>query len=397
MLRHIYKHGYNVMRILIIMACSSLLRMLIIRGRKVWIFGAWGGKSYSDNSKYLFRYVRSFGREILPIWFAKDGTVIQEVRKDGGWVCHADSRWAGLWWHLAEACFYSDTTEDFSWRDAGDKHKVQLWHGMPLKRIGYDINNTWGVIPSPDAMIATCELFRSILAQAFGVEESTVLNTGQPRNDVFFDPLVKRRVQTRLSVDRCFIISYLPTFRDHELKDIKGATPKLELRTVIEELIVHKPLQELLSRSNAIFVIKPHFDVAQHMAGSLSRAERIIVLPGRSSLDVQELLAASDILITDYSSCFFDFLLTERPVVCFPYDLERYVSVDRPLYFDYASVAPGKIVLTVPELVSALTAYFDNPALDGERRRLLRDKFHTNVDDRSSQRVFDIIRTALGK
>ena len=85
--------------------------------------------------------------------------------------------------------------------------------------------------------------------------------------------------------------------------------------------------------------------------------------------DVYPLLARCDVLITDYSSVFFDFLHAGRPIVFFAYDLERYLRQDRSMYFGYERIAPGPICRSQADLEDALLACRNNADGDPFARR----------------------------
>lgn len=111
-------------------------------------------------------------------------------------------------------------------------------------------------------------------------------------------------------------------------------------------------------------------------------------------IDTQELLRITDILITDYSSCYFDFLLTEKPIIFYPFDFKEY-SKSQGFFFDYQKVNPGKIVYNEDSLIDAIEDYLINPEIDKQRRIKLKNKFHKHQDGQYSKRVFLEIRKLI--
>lgn len=107
--------------------------------------------------------------------------------------------------------------------------------------------------------------------------------------------------------------------------------------------------------------------------------------------DIYNVLGKYDILITDYSSIYFDYLLTDRPVIFFPFDYEEYVAYDRDLYYDYDLVTPGPKCKTWDEVCEWITRFKEDPSLYKDERAKMKDKFHVYKDGNSSKRVFEEI------
>ena len=116
-----------------------------------------------------------------------------------------------------------------------------------------------------------------------------------------------------------------------------------------------------------------------------------------SYLDPQELLLASDVLIFDYSSIMFDFILTgNKPVISFPYDLEFYKE-ERGLYYDYLKFIPAPIVDTIPDLIYHLKTVKNWSPKYEERRRDVCKLVNTFNDGNSSKRVAEFLDLKLNK
>ena len=119
---------------------------------------------------------------------------------------------------------------------------------------------------------------------------------------------------------------------------------------------------------------KQHYVQLQREDKGASSTERIINV---SDNDARELLASADILVTDYSSCFFDFVLRDKPVIHFMYDYDTYRDDDRGFYYDADYVRAGSIVKTKDELVSLIDDILGGTDSGSERRRIVRDRFDT--------------------
>lgn len=125
------------------------------------------------------------------------------------------------------------------------------------------------------------------------------------------------------------------------------------------------------------------------------KCSRILSYSGHDDIDVQELLAISDILITDYSSCYFDFLLLNRPVTFYAYDLEDYRSNDRGFYYDYEAITAGPIVRDVNHLIIEIEKYLRDPTKDADKRKKKCEMFHKYRDGKSCERTFRTVEKLL--
>jgi CDP-glycerol glycerophosphotransferase (TagB/SpsB family) len=120
----------------------------------------------------------------------------------------------------------------------------------------------------------------------------------------------------------------------------------------------------------------------------LSRYKNILSI--KRNIDIMDLLIIADVLITDYSSVFYDYLLTLRPIIFFANDLEKYTEV-RDFYYDYKSFVPGPFVQNGDELIQALKNIKQwNPEYE-EKRRTVRDKFNKYSDGRATERIIEIL------
>lgn len=137
-----------------------------------------------------------------------------------------------------------------------------------------------------------------------------------------------------------------------------------------------------------VFVLKLHPFVKQ-AAGS-GPFKNILVCEPTS--DIYPLLREMDVLITDYSSIFFDFLLLDRPVVFFPYDLDDYLATDRSMYFDYHEMTPGPKCVSQADLLDALSTLRAASGTDtyaAERQRV-RTLVHDYCDGEAAVRLVNI-------
>jgi len=212
--------------------------------------------------------------------------------------------------------------------------------------------------------------------------------TGYPRNDILFGWSDPDSVTYRLSwvnVDQQtmetvatarnngqFIILYVPTFR----KDMDDP---------FEAEIDLTHLSTFAQRHNLLVVLKLH--PSMNARYRISRYPNLLEYAPLG--DVYPLMALSDILITDYSSIFFYFLLLDRPILFFAYDLEQYLNQDRAMYFDYDTMTPVAKCHSYSELELQLEALVTRGCRDeyAEMRLKVRSYTHDYIDNQSNRRL----------
>ena len=375
------------------------------RNKKNWVFGSGVGMNFSDNAKYLFLYCSSLS-EINSYWITRNKCLLKSLRNEGLNAYYKYSA-KGLWLSLSSKVYvYDSRTESINhWTSAGAL-KVNLWHGSPLKKIDRDVsikhsafyigNHTWGLkrlmlrmyIPQcfvvSDLMIATSIKVKGYFNSAFGSKKIEV--TGYPRNDIIINPSLytkhldlEQNIIDSISTDKAIL--YAPTFRD---------TNRFERKTPIE----WKRLNNLLEEYRTTFMIKLHRqDDSMLMKENYSN---IRILDNDS--DIYPLFAKVDLLITDYSSIFFDFLLTDKPILFYPYDIDNYLSKDRSMYDDYDSVTPGYKVYNFNDLYEKIELFLNHPAVLKESDldyNVIKKMYHKYNDSDGSKRTYQFISSNL--
>lgn len=227
---------------------------------------------------------------------------------------------------------------------------IQTWHGTPLKKIGLDV-------PDSDLdyahesekfsyMISPSKYCTEKYISAFGLEgrEDIVLETGYPRNDALFtfDQAKVNAVLRELDIPRGKkLILYAPTFRDNKHSQVSG----YENATGID----FEKLREQLG-DEYLILFRAHYFVAKEMDFTKLKD---FVIDVSDYEDVNDLYIISDMLVTDYSSVFFDYANLKRPIIFYMYDYEDYKANARDFYLDQNEL-PGPIAKTQDELVKAI-------------------------------------------
>lgn len=293
-----------------------------------------------------------------------------------------------------------------------DQVYVQCWHGTPLKRLGYDVQ-----VDTTNALNTTLELadrfkmdsakwsylispspFTSLhLSDAFGLEEqrrpSVILEVGYPRNDRVARAcesetslaIAKEAVLSELNIPRNKkLLLYAPTWRDNDYKAGVGY--------VQDTLINFDLLQKELSDEWCI-LFRPHYYIANEFD---FKKYGSFVYNAASVPDINDLYIVADALMTDYSSVFFDYAVTDRPLIFFWPDFEYYDDHVRGFYFDPHKI-PGPKCTTSEEVVDAvqqLNSWQTNYGKEYKRfRKYFLPKDDGHAAERAIERIFDLHTT----
>jgi len=354
-----------------------LLLKVIPRNRRLVVYGSSLGWHFADNSKYLFLYASAHVDSVESVFISKN---IDDVRfiRDNGHRAEYLYTIKGLTKVLrAGKAFISHSGEDIHPVFLSGAEVIELWHGTPIRKVVHDcdwnlmdaawfdrskrwktslMRLIWRILPYThsqdrfDKIVIASEAVMPSFRTAFRISDDRAVVLGQPRNDcligdVDFDERFFPEIEAlaKLRERAGLLVSWLPTHRSQlssgivEFFGSYGYNPQ--------------DLKDVCEKHDITLVIKPHFlakaDVERHLGGN----ERFIVY---EHVDPYPLLRQTDILITDYSSVYLDFLLLNRPILFTPFDYEDYVRHSADLYYDYAEITPGPKCRDWPSLLAEL-------------------------------------------
>lgn len=280
----------------------------------------------------------------------------------------------------------------FLWRFPRNVVSVNVWHGMPIKRIGWDLPGDRGIDSSH--ALATSRSWATVVRRSM-CRSGEVLVTGLPRNDRLVAAASADRARVRAAlglgaeVDR--LVVWLPTYRRSvqgmRTIDGHGSTSPFGMEAVDPEV-----LDELLIAHRSVLLVKPHPLAAP--AGRRSWQALQLIDDGwlrAKGISLYELLGVSDALISDVSSVVVDYLLADRPIVHAMDDLESYRSSRGFAVGSVEDHLAGPVATTTEELVDALRPVLRGEDPDAARRRQVRDRSHDHLDGGASERVLDAI------
>ena len=390
------------------------LSFLMPRDRRLWLFGSTFGRRFADNPKYFYLYVSQHREElgVRPVWISHSREIVRFLNKNGYEAYYYHSV-KGIWFALRGKVYLFDNyAKDINFWQSGGAVKVNLWHGIPLKKIQADNifdkvrhpRNLWEQIkffprrlsdekPS-HYVLTTSKFMEPVFSSAFGTEN--VLTSGYPRNDRLIKKDSIRNLLTNTERrDMAHIMSfvrekkisriiyYMPTFRDSEIKFFG--------------VVGMEGFRKFLQENRFLFCVKLHPKSKLKDEFRKLQGDSVFVID--ADADPYVFLEKADVLVTDYSSIYFDFLLTGRPVVFFDYDLQAYLRDSREMYFDYEEFTPGRKASTEAELKEALREACSpdeeyNKKYSGFREAVA-DKVFDNKNGTSCRRLVKDIKTVL--
>ena len=424
-------------------ALGVLATLVVPRSRGLWAFGC--GSGIGEGALALYRHAheqmaaaqgveevagaveketatgtgsardraeRTSGLPRRLVWLARDEREIA-IAASHGIPAIIKTTWRGFWTTLrAEALVVTHGLGDANRFATRGAFVVQLWHGIPFKRINLDSPRTAssGFLPNSRLMRgllgwmhrtaaaticfmpAASELSAARLRTAFGLPADRVVVTGDPRDDVLsIGTVAEREARARELVLTALgwveanqrLVLYAPTWRDG---DVDPAVPSAS---------DWRRITTWLENANAALVVRPHpLGVGDYDAG---RGPRVAVLDARLQSDITPVLPAIDTLITDYSSIAFDFSLTGRPIIYLASDIEAY-SVSRGLYEPYSAFSGGSEVGSWNEVVELLERADEAPEVRASlvaHSDTTATRVHAFRDGKNTARVYGEIISRL--
>lgn len=360
------------------------ISLLIPKNEKIWVFGAWFGKRYSDNSKYLFEYMCKNHQEINSIWITRNTNVLNIIRAKGYNAYLANSPMGFYYSMTAKINIVSTGKSDLNYYlITPNQHIINLWHGTPLKKIMYDDKITkihssklikqifpfkkdtiysLFCVPSEEVATKYCSAFRE--------QANKMLITGYPRNDGLF--LKTPRSSIKLQG------IYMPTHRGEGDKNFIKI-----IKSIFDQLNI------FLIQKDILLYVKLHYYHIEELQKNEIGFSNILFLDDKEiEDDIYGHLQKFDFLITDYSSIFFDYLLLNRPIIFFPFDYDDYITQDRELYYDYEDVTPGFHATNIKELISAIENIASGFDPFKKNRNVINKVFNTYSITGNSERVY---------
>ncbi len=271
---------------------------------------------------------------------------------------------------------------------------IQLWHACGLmKEFSYAVSGTsWGRSEKDmkrypmhtTYTLATASSPKVCIGyqKAYKCDKSIIKPLGSPRTDIYFDEKFKTEAKARVrklfpNIGDRKIILYAPTYRGKSLNK-SYVNCELDFETLKNKL-----------SDKYIFLTKFHPLMAKK---GFKESGRLIapdfLYDVTEILTPEEALCAADVLITDYSSILFEYLLLEKPMISYVYDIDDYIS-DRGLFYPYDELTPGPYVINQKQLIEKLLTV--DKWFDIERTRKYKEEYMSACDGHSTERIYKYI------
>ena len=343
-----------------------IANLFIWRNRRIWLFGAWFGQQFSDNSRFLFQYLNDHKEQYhikKVIWVTRNKELYLQMKSAGYEVYMMHSR-KSFYYHLKAGVHVLCNNASFSMQkydimtqlSFGAK-KIQLWHGVGIKACGrlkqkrkdtiitkiyygflirYIQPGMWGNC----YFLATGEENKRVVMEDFAKLESRIIMGNYPRLlgcDVLFPEECEMISNIQRLKQSNRVILYLPTFRDSSSGYVNPCSlPGFE---------------EFLRSNHYIWIQKKH-SADQNLAFDTANSQNIISLD--CHFDVNLLYDYIDLLITDYSSASSDAIYKNKMTLAYCSDFEYYVSKDRGFVNDFDLYHVGPLVTDPTELLARI-------------------------------------------
>ena len=303
------------------------IKLFIKTDDKLILINSFGGKKYDDSPKAIYEEMKKDKRfndyKIVWAFHNPENYII-----NGAEVIKTDTLKYFIT-ALKARCWITNSAIERGLRFKGkNTFYFNTWHGTPLKKMGTDIssqNKSFGVKGNSlvDIMTAQSDFEADIFSRVFRIPRENFLMCGLPRNDNLknYTSSEREEIRERLNIPKDKkVILYAPTFREFERDSKLNCTliPPMDIN-----------LWETQLKEDFCLLFRAHYEVSNLM--EIKDNEFVRNMTSYPSLD--ELMIASDILITDYSSIMFDWCVMDKPVFLFCYDYEQY-EAKRGMYFD---------------------------------------------------------------
>ena len=364
--------------------CMKLLKLFIVPDDNLILFSCFGGKKYDDSPKAIYELMVSDNRfkNYRFVWAFHSP---EKFDIKGAELIKTDNLRYFITALKARVWITNSSIERGLYFKGKRTLYFNTWHGTPIKKMGNDIaaNNKAFVIKKKmkiDAMTVQSDFEAEVFSKMFNIPMRYMLKIGLPRNDILanFKNEKKEHIKKKLGIsfDKKIIL-YAPTFREFERDSANNCIlkPPMDIskwkRTLYDEYCV---------------LFRTHYEVAK----SMKFKNDGFIYDMSLYPNLNELMLVSDILISDYSSIFFDFSIMDKTMFHFTYDYDKY-SNERGMYFDIREYLSGSE--NEDELLSILRHY--DEMTEKAKNKIFRQKY-VNYYGNASFKAVEYIANNIG-
>ncbi len=374
---------------LILKRIISLIDYIIPKSKHIWVFYITPKTNWDANMQCVFALAKS-NQSIECVIVHLSPLVIPNVQNI---QCYSFHSFTGFCKCLRAGIHFFDhaTVPGISRRN---RININLWHGIPLKQIRYFCKGSF--LPGyldiqskhTSLIISSSSVDRLAMIASFQIPPERVVVTGLPRNDLLSNPKKYLKILPHLQKEQNdiatikrdkILILYAPTYRENNMEDALHTIEK-------EDEIL---LATILQKFNAILGIRDHPYSNKYFFPYLHENDFAVDISSKTISNTNILLNSVDVLITDYSSIWIDFLLLKRPILGYCPDLDAYLE-ERGFLYDFNTIFPGPITSTIKDLVVQIDHSLSNLGSEiPEKQKLTYHLFHKYNDGLNTQRVLD--------
>ncbi len=340
---------------------------------KLVLFESFQGRNYACSPKAIYEYMVNSPEysDYKYVW------VFRDVKAHGKFpentkLVKFDSAEAYEYYSRAGVWIVNSRLREFIVPKDGQRY-IQCWHGTPFKKIGCDIEKGGNATSTLEeiydeytneakkisAMISPSPFCTDKLISAFNLKslgkENIVIEKGYPRNDALFkfDEQKVKCIRERLGIpENKKVVLYCPTFRDNQFG---GDGYKLDVSLDFDSL------REKCG-DDFVVIFRAHYFIAQNF--DFNKYDGYVINVSDYD-DINDLYIISDVLITDYSSVFFDYANLNRPILFYLYDVSEYATKMRDFYFGTAML-PGFTAQVQSKLETCLSDVLNDIRAGGD-------------------------------
>ncbi|MCD8872067.1 CDP-glycerol:glycerophosphate glycerophosphotransferase [Staphylococcus gallinarum] len=317
------------------------------------------GRNYSDSPKAIFTYLLENDKDKWNhVWILNDKNLVeneQEFKNENVKIIKRFG-WQYFYYVTVSKYFILNMRQPKWLYKKAEQIILSTWHGTPLKRLVFDMENVtsanknykkdfYNQSRNWDYLIAANKYSEQIFESAFMYPKENILTYGYPRNDILhnYTSEYKHHIKEKLNLPTSKkVILYAPTWRDDEFHSAGNYKFKLQMD-------LNRMRKEF--GDEYVIALRMHYFISDNI--DLTGFEDFAYDFSKYN-DINDLYISSDILITDYSSVFFDFANLRKPILFFTYDIEKYQSMLRGFYIDVNNDLPGPLLRTNDELIEAI-------------------------------------------
>jgi CDP-glycerol glycerophosphotransferase len=357
MITHKIKYYFDRLFIFFFFFPVIIISPFIRREKKRIIFTSFTNKNFNSNSKYLFLWFIENIKDYKCYFVINDKKIRDELNASIGEYFIETNSIAGKIFALRAPVWFrsSAAIPVGGFFLTYKRHIIHLGHGTPLKNIGllekrmpllkriyYILNRT-----NVSYTIASSEYFRPIVSKCFGLPLKKVLIAGQPRNDQLFvkSDLDMKQFNKQKNIKN---ILYAPTWRSSS-----------RVRLFPFEDFSCQELADFLLENNISIFLRTHPGFEDEIDIQFLEIPNVHLFSATTYTEIMDYLNVFDLLITDYSSIYLDYLLLDRPIIFLPYDSVQY-DMEVGFTVPYNDFTPGYKPLTIKEFISAISISLNN-------------------------------------